>query len=664
MDWFFCVTIEVNVYLQIKTNTEEMKKLTLNPFLIILSFLIPGPWYSAQSQSEKPLMGAEARMKSWEQHMHLQAKSPYKDLKWRVAGPEFQSGRVESIACHPDQPFTIYAGVGSGSLWKTENHGTTWKPIFDDQPTFAIGCVAIAPSNLDIIWVGTGEVLMARSSYAGLGIFKSEDAGKTWQHMGLEGTYHIPKIVIDPKNPNIVYAASIGHNYTNNEERGLFKTIDGGKNWEKILYISEKAGVIDVVMDPTDNQTLYAASWERDRKAWNNTNAGEGSGLYKTTDGGKSWTKLTNGLPGGKHLGRIGFEIAPTNPNVVYAILENQAPAPDGEGRIGGELYRSDDKGSSWVKTHTGPFPTGINYSFCDVRVAPDNEDEVFVPGWKLVHSTDGGKTFEFTGNTVVHILSHDIRVMHLDMHDLWIDPINPDRLLLGNDGGFYCSWDRGNTWLHYNNLPIGEFYAVSVDNADPYNIYGGTQDDAALYGPGTHNVEDRLTKFGVEDPWKQVYVDQWGGGDSYFTEPDPTNPDVIYYEHQFGAFRRKNIKTGETKSIQPKAKEGEENYRYNWMTPFIISQHNPSTVYYATQKMLKSTDRGDNWDIISPDLTTNPGPEKQGNVPFGTITSISESPLKQGLIYVGTDDGNIQMTGDDGKSWRKLNIDLGIGTN
>jgi len=591
--------------------------------------------------------------------LKLKSESQFKNLEWRVAGPEFQSARIEGIACHPDQPYTIYAAVGSGNLWKTENHGTSWKPIFDDQPTFAMGCIAIAPSNPDILWLGTGEVLLARSSYSGLGIFKSDDAGETWQHMGLEGTYHIPKIVIDPDNPNIVYAASIGHNYTYNEERGLYKTVDGGKNWEKILYVSEKAGVIDVVMDPQDKQTLYAATWERSRKAWNNTNAGKGSGLYKTTDGGKNWIEITNGLPVGKHLGRIGLDIALTNPEIIYAILENQAPTPDGEGRIGGELYRSDNKGETWTKTHSEPFPTGINYSFCDVRVAPDNEDEVFVPGWKLVRSLDAGKTFEFTSDSVVHILSHEIRVMHLDMHDMWIDPNNPDRILLGNDGGIYCSWDHSETWLHFNNFPIGEFYAVSVDNADPYNIYGGTQDDAALFGPGRHQVKDRLTKFGVEDPWQHVYVDRWGGGDSYFTERDPTDPDVIYYEHQFGAFRRKNMKTGDTKTIQPRARRGEVELKYNWMTPFVISKYDPYTIYYGTQFLMKSENRGDDWKKISPDLTTNPGPEKQGNVPHGTLTTISESHLKPGLIVIGTDDGNVQITEDEGRSWKKISDDL-----
>ena len=362
----------------------------------------------------------------------------------------------------------------------------------------------------------------------------------------------------------------------------------------------------------------------------------------------------------GRHIGRIGLAVAPSNPKVLYALVDNRNPdTTQSSGIVGGELYRSDNSGDSWYKTHKESLPTRIGYDFCLVRVVPDNENEIFIPAWKLMHSVDGGKTFQLTGDTVVHLLSHDSRVMHLDMHDLWIDPVNPDRLLLGNDGGLYCSWDRGNNWLHFNNLPIGEFYAITVDNADPYMIYGGSQDDAAVYGPGNHNVEDRLTEWGVEDPWKDVYLDKWGGGDSYFTEPDPTDPDVIYYENQFGDLHRKNMKTEKTADIKPFADSSGNEYRTNWMTPYIISHHDPSTLYYGANVLFKSLNRGVDWKRISPDLTTNPGPEKQGNVPFGTITSISESPLKQGMIYVGTDDGNIQLTMDDGKSWKKLSSGL-----
>ncbi|MCJ7580515.1 MAG: hypothetical protein MUP98_08260 [Candidatus Aminicenantes bacterium] len=612
---------------------------------------------SIQDTSTSP----EKRMEAWEHHLTLKAESIFKDLKWRAVGPELQGGRIEAIACHPDEPHTLYVGAGSGNLWKTVNNGTTWDPIFDNESTFTIGSIAIAPSDPNIVWVGTGEILMARSSFAGTGVFKSIDAGLTWKNMGLHDSHHIPRVLIDPKDPNIVYVAALGHNFSYNKERGVFKTTDGGQSWEKILYISDNVGIVEIVMDPSDSQTLYAAAWERDRKAWNNIVTGKGSALYKTADGGSSWKRLTNGLPAGEFIGRFGLAISSLDPEVVYALVDNHTPTQEERRRNRGEIYRSDDKGETWHKTHEGDVPTGIGYDFCLIRVSPDNTDEIYVLGNKLIRSRDGGKTFEPTGETIVHLLPHDIRVMHLDMHEMWIDPNTPDRLLLGNDGGFYCSYDRGTTWLHFNNLPIGEFYAISVDMAEPYNIYGGTQDDAALLGPSRHNIEDRLSKYGVGDPWKHIYLDRWGGGDSYFTELDPSDPNTIYYEHQFGEFRRKNMKTGETKSIKPVAEEGEPQLRRNWMSPYFLSFFNPQTVYYAAHKVYKSLDRGDTWECISPDLTTNPGPEKQGDVPFGTITSLSESHLKKGLIYAGTDDGNVQVTQDDGESWTLIKSGLPV---
>ena len=597
---------------------------------------------------------ATARMKSWEYHVKLKNESIFQDLKWRAVGPTYQGGRIENIACPAGYTSTIYAAVGSGNLWKTTNNGTTWKPIFEHESAFAVGAIDVARTDPDILWVGTGEILLARSSFAGTGVFKSVDGGQTWENMGLNDTHHIGKVIIDPKDPDIVYVAAIGRMYSYNEERGLFKTTDGGKTWEKVLYVSEKVGVVDIAMDPTDNQTLYAVTWEHDRKAWNHIESGADSGIHKSTDAGRTWKRLTNGLPQGKDIGRIGLAIAPTNPNIIYALVDNNALRPEGKKSIGGEVFRSEDKGRNWKKVNEDHLPVPIGYGFCIIRVSPDNEDQVYILSTYLLTSNDGGRTYSKNHGQIINLLPHDSKVLHLDHHAMWIDPLNPDRIISGTDGGLYMSYDRGKTWLRVNNIPAAEVYALTVDMADPYNIYIGTQDNAAIFGPSTHTIGD-----GVPDPWKHVYLDQWGGGDSYFTWVDPTDRDTIYYEQQFGHLKRKNMKDSTTKTISPKAEKGQSKLRYNWMTPFIISHYNPYTLYCGSNKIFKSINRGDNWVRISDDLSTQPGPEKQGNVPYGTITMIAESPVKQGLLYVGTDDGNVQVTRDDGASWKEVSVGL-----
>ncbi len=591
---------------------------------------------------------------SWQYHVRLKNESKLKELNWRTLGPAYCGGRIETIACPSGNTLTIYVGVGSSNLWKTENNGATWKPIFENESAFAIGSVAIAKTNQDIVWVGTGEVLMARSSYAGAGVFKSVDAGLSWTNMGLGDTFHIARVLIDPVDPDVVYVAAIGHNYTYNAQRGLFKTANGGRTWEKVLYVSEKVGCVEVVMDPKDNTTLYAVMWERDRKAWNNVIAGPGSGIYKSTDAGKSWERLTEGLPTGADVGRFGIAVSASNPNRVYAVLDNQGRRADGKGRIGGQVYRSDDKGTSWSKVNEGSLPAAIGYDFCLIRVSPDNADEVYVLGNYLLTSNDGGRTYQRNQGKVTNIRPHDSKVIHLDQHDMWIDPLNPDRLINGTDGGVYMSQDRGRTWLRVNNFPITEVYAVTVDMAEPYNVYIGTQDNAALYGPSDFTLTDQDS-----EPWRHVYLDRWGGGDSYFTWVDPSDSNTIYYEHQFGDLRRKNMKTGNSESIRPRSANGEPRLRFNWMTPYFISHYDSSTLYCGANKLFKSTSRGDTWTGISGDLSRQPDEEKQGNVPYGTITTICESTLKQGLLYVGTDDGNIHVTQDDGATWTKINQGL-----
>lgn len=585
-----------------------------------------------------------ARQAAWQKHVSMAKASPFRDLEWRAVGPRKQGGRIESIACPVGQPSTIYVGAGSGNLWKTENNGITWTPIFEHESAFAIGAVAVAPSDASQVWVGTGEELMARSSYAGTGVFKSTDAGATWQNMGLADTFHIAKIVVHPTRPGTVYVAAIGHLYTDNAERGLFKTVDGGATWQKILFVNDRTGCMDLAMVDTAPDTLFAAMWPHERKAWGHVSYGRESGLYRSTDAGRSWQRLTKGLPSGEKVGRIGVAIAPSNPKVVYGICDVQS---DAEG-----VYRSDDGGDTWRKVNKDPIRAG--YDFSEIRVSPDNENEIYVPGQRSYHSVDGGRTYKQIEGTLVHLLRHNSRVLHLDAHDLWIDPANPDHLVLGNDGGLHISWDRGEAWLHMNNIPIGEFYAVWADMAKPYRIFGGTQDNAALFGPGRVPIKE-----GEPDPWRHVYLDPWGGGDSYFTYCDPDEPHIMYYEHQFGALRRKDMNTGKTKSIRPKVPRGEPKLKCNWMTPFILSHHNGPTIYFGAQSLFKSDDRGDTWQKISPDLSSQPGPGKQGNVPYGTITTLSESPLTQGLLYAGTDDGQVHVTRDDGKTWQRINQGL-----
>lgn len=597
----------------------------------------------------------EVRLKSWEHHVKLENESIFKDLKWRAVGPQQQGGRIEAIAVHPGDHKTIYVGPGSGNIWKTENNGLTWTPIFENESTFTIGDIAVSVSNPDIIWVGTGETQPRHSgySYAGTGVFKSTDAGDTWQNMGLHDTHHIGKVIIHPTDPKIVYVAAIGHFWSNNEERGVFKTTDGGNTWKKVLYISDQTGVVELIMDPSDSRILCAAAWQ--------LISGDESGIYKTIDAGETWKKLLNGLPGGK-LGRIGLDVSTKDPDIVYAFIDNHAPGIDNREITGGEVYRSDNKGENWKRANKEDLYSVFSvygWKFCDIRISPDNENEIYILGNRGFHSTDGGKTYDRIGERIIRMYDTEGIIMHLDHHELWIDPDDPERIILGNDGGLFMSYDRAQSWLHINNLPIGEFYAVSVDVDSPYTIYGGTQDNASLYGPSTHNMKDAVT-----DPWENVYLDRWTGGDGFTTLKDPTEENIVYYEHQHGSMYRMDI-TGSvlsggpsSTSIRPRAKRGEPRWRFGWYTHFIISQHNPLTLYTGGNMLLKSLNRGDDWFAVSPDLA-DPGTGERGVIPFGTITMISESSFKPGLIYVGTEGGSIYLTQNDGADWEKVNAGL-----
>lgn len=687
----------------------------LIPFIFSFSFL-----FCRDMTLEHPSLSP---LDSFSIHVRMKEESIFKGLEWIPVGPEFQGGRISSIAVHPRNPYIIYIAAGSGGLWKTSNNGTTWQSIFDNQSTFAIGAIAVSNSHPDTIWVGSGEDLMARSSYAGTGVFKSTDAGKTWKNMGLHDSHHINRVVIHPQNPDIVYIAVMGHEYTFNPERGLFKTSDGGLSWEKILYINDKTGVTDVILSPENPDTIFAAAWERDRKPWNNVESGPGSAIFKSIDCGKTWKLLSHGFPTGPYVGRIGLAASISNPNVIYALLDNQEPKPQKEEQSkqeptsglkiitvkqmsaeaflnikdeelevflrsnlvpaeytaasikkmiqsneltpeklgqylldsyadrklhetdikGGEVYRSNDQGETWQKMnqeYLESFFSTYGYSFCDIQVSPDDENQVYVLGIRLLASKDGGKTFYHIGGK---------KNVHVDHHDLWINPAHPDHLINGNDGGLNFSYDRGETWQKINNIPIAEFYTISYDMAVPFNIYGGTQDNGSLLGPSDH-----IPEHAVPDPWKHI-----GGGDGFFVAVDPDDAKTVYYEFQFGALIRKEGSAYPEKNIMPRTKIGEPPLRCNWMTPFIISHFNRFTLYFGAQKLYKSLDRGDSWYCISPDLTTSPGPQQQGDVTYGTITTISESPLQPGLIYIGTDDGNIQVTRNDGVQWQRINKGL-----
>jgi photosystem II stability/assembly factor-like uncharacterized protein len=602
---------------------------------------------------------AQSLGSAWATHQALAASSPFAALPWRAVGPVHQSERIEAIAVPAGSRNTIYVGPGAGNVWKTTNNGLTWTPIFDKESAFAVGDIAIAPSNPEIVWVGTGEVQprFAGYAFAGTGVFKSTDAGKTWTNMGLADSHHVAKIVIDPANPDVVYVAAMGHQWTPNAERGVFKTVDGGRTWTKVLFADEVTGAIDLVMDPAHPDTLYASLWQIE--------TGPKSGIYRTRDAGRTWTKLANGLPEGP-IGRSNIDVAPSRPNTVYVYLDNRAAAaPEHRDRpyVGGEVYRSDDGGDSWRKANTEDLYDVYSiygWKFCDVRVSPDNADEIFILGNRAFHSTDGGKTYARIGETIRRVNDTEGLVMHLDHHEIWIDPADPNHILLGNDGGVFSSYDRGQSWLHLNTMPLGQFYSVAVDMAEPYNIYGGTQDDAALYGPSTYEFDDRRNE---NTAWKHVYLDQWTGGDSFVTLPDPTDPRFVYYEHQNGALRRMDtrgasIQTSASENVAPRAPRGGTPWRIGWYMPYLVSAFDPSTLYAGTNVLAKSTDRGRTWAAISPDLSTPAGGDR-ATVPYGTITMISQSSLQRGLIYVGTESGGIHVTEDEGAHWRAADAGL-----
>jgi photosystem II stability/assembly factor-like uncharacterized protein len=568
------------------------------------------------------------------------------EFAWRPIGPAVTSGRVVDLAVAEGPEGRIgthlgkllYAASASGGVWKSVNAGTTWEPIFDKQSTSSIGDIAISPSNPEVIWVGTGEANNQRSSSWGDGVYKSENGGKTWEHMGLRASQHIGRIVVHPSNSNIVFVAAQGPLWADGGERGLYKTVDGGKTWKAVIRISPHTGVTDVVIDPTDPSIMYAAAFQRQRKAYSFVGGGPESGIYKSTDGGDTWKRVTEGLPK-RDIGRIGLAVSRSQPRTVYATLETNTT----------EVYRSDDYGASWTKKGTYfQFPWYMG----QVRVDPQNPDRLYELGVPLFVSEDGGTTNRAIGQSA-----------HVDYHAMWIDPADPDHFIVGNDGGVYITHDRGQTMDFVTNLPIAQYYAIDLDNREPfYYVYGGLQDNNSWAGPSQTRNRQGITN----NDW---YVTV--GGDGFYSAVDPTDPNTVYAESQNGGIIRYDVKTGEQKSIQPQAKFGEANLRYNWSVPIVISPHDHNTVYFGSQYMYRSTNRGDAWQQLGGDMTRaldrkklplmgktwpdNAVARHAGTADFGNISTIDESPLRKGLLYVGTDDGLIQVSRDGGVTWTKI---------
>ncbi|HMC21014.1 MAG TPA: hypothetical protein VKL19_04155 [Thermoanaerobaculia bacterium] len=580
----------------------------------------------------------------------------FKPLKFREIGPAVMGGRIDDFAVVESNPNIIYVGTASGGVFKTINGGITWEPLFDDQPVSTIGDVAVAPSDPSIVWVGSGESNNRQSSSWGNGVYKSTDGGKSWQHMGLDNSRHIGRIVISTADPNTIYVAAAGNLWGPSKDRGVYKTTDGGKSWNNVLFVNEDTGVNDIAMDPDSPGTLIAAAYQRRRTVFGFSGSGPGGGLYKTTDGGASWKKLEKGLPwdpdakpaadsGGappekapQEIGRIGVDFYRKNSNIVYAIVEHAQ----------GGVFRSDDKGETWTKM-SETNPRGSYYS--QIRVDPNNDQRIWVAGAQMYISEDGGKTFK----------SNIIQRIHGDYHAIWIDPNDSNLMLAGSDGGIHISRDRGKNWDFVNNIPLGQFYEIGLDMQKPYRVCGGLQDNNAWCGPSA-TYENRGI---ANSEWITV-----GGGDGFYAQIDPNDPTIVYAESQDGNVLRRNLKTHESRSIRPPAPEGER-YRFQWNSPIVVSTFDSRTIYYGGNYLFKSNDRGDNWTRLGGDMTTGQDRDKMpimGRVPdkytlsrhdgvqaWPAITTISESPLNKDLLWVGTDDGNVQVTRDGGKTWKNV---------
>lgn len=664
--------------------------------------------------SQQPATSPEILKQALEDKAKMTSNSLVKQVPFENIGPTVMSGRVVDLDVNPEMPSEFYVAYASGGVWHTINNGTTFSPIMDNSPTQNVGDIAMHwPTRT--LYVGTGENNASRSSYAGIGILKTVDNGKTWSNVGLLDSHHIGRILIHPNNPDVVVVGVTGHLYSPNEERGIYKTTDGGATWNQTLFVDNTSGIIDLRHSPNNYDVMFATSWTKDRKAWNFSGNGNNSGIYKSIDAGETWVKVStekSGFPTGEGVGRIGIAIY--DDNTVYAIHDSQFRRPEDDKKedrrglvkddfksmsteaflnlddkelntflktngfqekyrannvkqmvrsgnvkpidlakyledansllfdtpvIGAEVYKSSDGGMSWVKTHED-YLDGVYYSygyyFGHIHVSPANADDIYIYGVPILKSKDSGKSFT----------SISAENVHADHHALWINPKNPDHIVNGNDGGVNITYDDGENWIKNNSPSVGQFYAINVDNEKPYNVYGGLQDNGVWKGP--HNArQNKSWHQSGQYPWKSIM-----GGDGMQVQIDNRDSDIVYTGFQFGNYYRLNLATGERAYIQPKHTLGENPYRFNWQTPVLLSPHNQDIVYFGGNKLMRSMNQGDNWEAISKDLT-NGG--KKGNVAYGTLTSITESPFQFGLIYTGSDDGLVYLTKNGGDSWVKL---------
>lgn len=681
-------------------------------FLLLITALSSG------AQKATPF---EQRLKGFDQRKSLTDNTVINGLSPESIGPSVFSCRVTDVDVNPTNPAEMYVAYASGGLWYSANYGTTFTPVFDHEASMTIGDIAVDWTK-GVIWVGTGEANSSRSSYAGTGIYRSADGGKTWEWRGLPESHHIARIVLHPTNPNVIWVAVLGHLYTPNTERGVFRSADAGTTWQRTLFVNETSGAIDLCVDPNAPNTVYAATWQKERTAWNFSGAGGGSGIWKSTDGGVTFAKTTSagsGFPDGGNTGRIGLTAGlKDGKTVLYACVDNQNPKPEtistdvkdaitkdqlrgmsaadfgkldddklteflksndfpekysaaklkglvAKGKImpvtlvdfledannklfdtnytGAEVYRSEDGGTSWKKTHEMALEQmnfTYGYYFSNIRCMPNNADQVYLLGFHIIKSDDGGKNW-------IKISQDNV---HPDHHALWLHPSKPGLLYNGNDGGLNISWDNGASWILCNNPPVGQFYAIAVDEDEPYNVYGGAQDNGVWVGPSDYTKSESWHQNG-QYPYKELM-----GGDGMQVAVDTRDNITVYTGYQFGNYFRINRKTGATKSITPKHELGERPLRFNWQTPIHLSSHQQDVLYFGANRLYRSFDKGENWEAISGDLT-NGG--KTGNVPFGTLSAIHESSLKFGLLYTGSDDGLVNVSKDGGNTWTRISAGL-----